>query len=88
MAMHWWAWWVRHNPVSGNLEKFIRGPKSDLGELNSEVQQMWQGPYEVEQLDTRDPARARSILNDRMALSEGNIDIAIRRFKHRRPEHE
>lgn len=80
---YWWAYWVRVNPETNRMEKFIRGPSESQIEINNAVQMMWTGRYETIELPTKDINKARAIINDKFATLEGNLDIAMRRFRHR-----
>lgn len=81
-----WAYWQGPPSVSTGLPtKWVRGCKPNTSdgrvELDAEVRNVWQGPYEVAVLSTRDPNSARKQLDDTMSQQAGSLDIAMKRFR-------
>lgn len=67
----WYAFWLMTDERTGKVLKCIRGPKDNLPELNDEVRRMWSGHFEIIELPYRDPQRAKGIIADKLAQSEG-----------------
>ena len=84
---YWYAWWLMPNPKDATqILKCIRGPKDDLPSLNDEVRRVWSGHFDVEELETRDPQRAKGILSDKIAQKEGSLNNALGRVSWTSPK--
>ncbi len=84
---YFYAYWLMVSPSdSSKMIKCIRGPKDNIVELNTEVQRMWSGHYEVISLPTRDPNRAKGIISDKLAQSEGSLANALGRASWKGPK--
>lgn len=84
--LFWFAYWLMPDPHHPDkVIKCIRGPKEDLPALNDEVSRIWQGHFEVVQLNTRDPDKAKGIIADKLASTEG-LNNALGRVSWKTPK--
>lgn len=82
---YYYAYWMMVSPSdSSKLIKCIRGPKDNISDLNAEIQHIYSGHYEIITLPYRDPQRAKGIITDKMAQSNG-LDDALGKVSWKPP---
>lgn len=85
MHRYYWAWCLGPNDSKGRPTKLIQGPYECSGEgmikLNYDINRIYpQGHWQVEELDTRDRAKAVAELRHKIAYATGNLETALRNF--------